>query len=230
LGDDDSICLAIGMLGQALYSGGAFAARLAVIESDPRWVEHLHAISSREGLAIEFYQADLRKPLPEALRGQFDTFETDPPYTQAGMALFVSRGVEALASGGGGQGFLSLGAAPPADQLAYQGILQNMGLVVAGLLPNFNVYQGASLLGGTSHLMHLVATEGTLPLFTGAYDENIYTGQKNPVLRVYRCMGCGRTYKLGLGQAYPTIEKLKSVGCEACGSKSFELAARIMRE
>jgi N4-bis(aminopropyl)spermidine synthase len=231
LGDDDSLSLAIGLVGLALSPGRGFAARLTVIESDPRWTSYLRDAAQKESLSIELIEADLRDPLPPDLQASFDTFETDPPYTLSGMSLFTSRGIEALSLANGGQGFLSLGSAPPEDMLAYQGALTSMGLTVAGLLPNFNVYQGASLLGGTSHLYHLVAAESAFPLITGPYhEEEIYTGRQNPVLRVYRCLGCGRTYKIGQGQEYPTIEKLKASGCPACGTESFELAARILRQ
>ncbi len=229
LGDDDSISLAIGLLGRALHPDGAFAARLTVLESDPRWVEHLRRAAQQEKLDLEARQVDLREPLPAGLHGAFDTFETDPPYTLPGMALFVSRGVEALQQGAGRQGFLSLGARPPDEMLAFQRALSDMGLAIAQLLPNFNVYQGASLLAGTSHLFHLLATNETRPLLPETLQpENIYTGGQNPTLRLYRCMACGREYEIGQGRPYPTIEKLKDAGCETCGGESFTLQGRLL--
>ncbi len=226
LGDDDSLSLAIGLLGRILHPEGLFARRVTVIESDPRWIDHLNDVSNRESLGIETIQSDLRDPLPEALRGAYDTFETDPPYTLPGLKLFVSRGVEALAPGGG-QGFLSMGARSPEEMLACQRALTEMGLVIDQMVPNFNVYQGASLLGGTSHLYQLQVAGEARPLVTGPFhEENIYTGERHPTLRIYRCMACRREFTVGVGGQFPTIEKLKAAGCLTCGGESFEWAGR----
>ena len=40
---------------------------------------------------------------------------------------------------------------------------------------DFNEYVGAGVLGGTSHLYHLVATDDLAPAVTGAFEGPLYT-------------------------------------------------------
>src|SRR5262249_8964207 len=61
LGDDDSISLAIGLVGRAL--GRRDLARcVTAIESDPRRVAFLRAAAAREAIAIDVVEHDLRAP------------------------------------------------------------------------------------------------------------------------------------------------------------------------
>lgn len=226
LGDDDLVSLAVAFLGQAL--GSRLARRLVVLETDPRWIELIQGASDAGGLEIECARHDLRDPLPEALRQQFDTFETDPPYTTAGMALFVSRAIQALKPGDGQQGFLSFGHKPPAEMLDVHRRLSDMGLVVAEMIPAFNDYQGASILGGSSQMVRLLTTEATRPLAPDArYAAPIYTGEASPTTRLYACTQCKARYEVGQGRAFVTIEALKAAGCATCGNARFRYVRRV---
>jgi hypothetical protein len=97
LGDDDSLSVAIGLVGSALGKGD-LTRGVTVIESDPRRVGFLREAAAREAIAIEVVEHDLRYPLPDGLAGAFDTVATDPPYTLAGAILFLGRAAAALAS------------------------------------------------------------------------------------------------------------------------------------
>lgn len=227
LGDDDLVSVAIGLLGQAL-GGRLLSQRLAVVETDRRWLDLVQTASDAEDLGIECFQHDLRDPLPENLRCGFDTFETDPPYTREGTTLFLSRAVSALKPGSGGQGFLSFGPKSPAEMLDVHMNLVTMGLVVREVIPAFNDYEGASVLGGSSQMIHLLTTEATKPLVLDSrYGEPIYTGQFSPTTRLYVCTQCKRDYKVGQGHPFVTIESLKAVGCATCGNARFRYVRRV---
>ncbi|HDH96502.1 MAG TPA: putative methyltransferase [Proteobacteria bacterium] len=88
LGDDDLLSLA------ALISGKP--RRIAVFEIDSRLVDFIGAEAKKRGGEIEIYQHDLRKPLPDAVLGRFDTFVTDPSETLGGLKMFIGRGISAL--------------------------------------------------------------------------------------------------------------------------------------
>jgi predicted methyltransferase len=225
LGDDDRISLTIAMLGRTISPSSGFTKRLTVLEYDQRWVDYLRAVAYNESLDIEIIQADLREPLPEYLVEGFDTFETDPPYTLEGIRLFVSRGIEALENGQGFQGFLSVGAKPPDEEIIYQRELNSLGLMIAQVIPNFNVYQGASILGGTSHLYHLITTNATAHQNV-SFSGEIYTGNQNLTVRVFQCMNCGKNFDVGKEFDNNTIEILKSRGCDDCGQTNFQLISR----
>ncbi len=113
------------------------------------------------GTEVDLIAHDLRLPLPGSLAGGFDTACTDPPYTVPGAELFLSRAVEALDQRPGRHVFFSFGARRPADTLATQRLIARLGLAVRSLIPHFNSYAGAGILGGTSHLYHLRSTEET---------------------------------------------------------------------
>lgn len=226
LGDDDLVSLAIGFLGQDL--GSRLTERLTVVEADQRWIDLVQGVSEAENLGIECVQHDLRDPLPESLRHQFDVFETDPPYTTEGMTLFVSRAIQALRPGDGQQGFLSYGHKSPAEMLRAHQNLVNMGLVVREVIPSFNDYQGASILGGSSQMVYLLTTTMTESLVPDSqYEAPIYTGESSPTIRLYTCTRCKAEYEVGQGHPFVTIESLKAAGCRECDNTRFRYVRRI---
>jgi predicted methyltransferase/GNAT superfamily N-acetyltransferase len=226
LGEDDSVSLAIMLIGQALGREN-FCGRLTVVEADMRIIEFIRQVSDAESFKIECIRHDLRDPLPTELHHKFDTFETDPPYTLAGLGLFVSRALTALDAGSGRQGFLSFGAKAPAESLEVQRSLAAMGLVVNQVNHFFNEYQGASILGGSSQLIHLLTTEATASIIPESrYDSAIYTGESSPTKRLYRCANCRGVIEVGQGSDFTTIEALKQSGCPKCGNAQFRYAGR----
>ncbi|HMA32834.1 MAG TPA: bis-aminopropyl spermidine synthase family protein [Chloroflexia bacterium] len=230
LGDDDSVSLAIGLVGRLLspQGGGHLARRLCVVDSDARILEHIRQAAAAADLTIETVEHNLRDPLPESLLGAFDTVATDPPYTPAGLDLFLSRAVSALAPEQGRQIFLSFGHRAPAEQAALQESLTGLGLAMVEVIPGFNEYQGAGILAGVSQMIHLLSTPASRPRVSGRYSGPLYTGEMNPTVRVYRCMGCGTKLRVGQGTdtAAPSVEALKAAGCPRCGSVLFLLESR----
>ncbi|MCP3055000.1 bis-aminopropyl spermidine synthase family protein [Aurantimonas marianensis] len=220
LGDDDSLSIAIGLVAGAL---AAPPRRLTVLEIDPARLAHLTRGAARIAFAFERIAHDMRDPVPEALRGGFDVVATDPPYTLPGMALFVARGIEALAAGPGLKLFLSYADLSPDDRLDLQARLTELGLAVLRMRPSFNRYGGASILGSVGQLIELETTSRTAaPLAGQRFDGAIYTGELRPRLRRYRCKACSTLTPVGADQAVTTIEALKEAGCPQCGAHSFE--------
>jgi N4-bis(aminopropyl)spermidine synthase len=226
LGDDDSVSLATALVGRAL-GRDKFCERLTVVETDERIIAFINKVSEAESLSIECIQHDLRNPLPEYLRQKFDTFATDPPYTLDGLNLFVSRAVSGLKIGIGQQGFLSFGHKSPGESLEIHRSLVKMGLVVNELIPSFNEYEGASIIGGSSRFFHLLSTPETTPIISESrYETAVYTAESAPTTRLYRCTACKTIVEVGHGQQFATIEKLKDAHCPACGSNNFRFEGR----
>lgn len=220
IGDDDSLSIAIGLVARAL---SAPPRRLTVLEIDLERLAHLERGAARLDFTFERIAHDMRNPVPETLRGAFDVMATDPPYTLAGMALFVSRGIEALAAGPGLPVFLSYADLSPDDRLDLQARLTELGLAVLRMRPSFNRYGGASILGSVGQLIELETTNRTAsPLAGQHFDGAIYTGEVRPRLRRYRCKACGTLVPVGADQAFATIEGLKEAGCPSCGAETFE--------
>jgi len=176
LGDDDLTSIAAALARRHLGLGDR--GRLAVAEVDPRLCEFIRVTAKRLGVGVEVHAADLRQPLPAHLVARFDGFVTDPPYTVPGAALFVSRGVAALRSGPLRTGLLSFGHKDPGTMARVHLHLAQMGLAVVRVLPRFNEYEGAAILGNTSQMIELATSDATRPLVAGAYEGSLYTADQ----------------------------------------------------
>jgi len=215
LGDDDLTSLAVAAF--AALGGGARIRRLAVVDSDPDVLAFIGA-QRGAGVEVELIEHDLRNPLPGGLLSGFDVACTDPPYTVAGAELFLSRAVSALTPDAGQHVFFSFGARRPEETLRTQQLIGAMGLTVRSLVPGFNEYLGAGILGGTSQLFHLRTTALTRPAITGDYPGSLYTADmRAAATRPYRCAGCAAVHMVGPGGTWERISELKSAGCPECG-------------
>ena len=219
LGDDDSVSIAIGLLGRATRQGD-LTRGVTVVDADERRIAFLRDAAAREQLALEVVHHDLRRPLPASLLRSFDTIETDPPYTLEGARLFLARGCEALATEADGHCFFSFTHWPASQMLELQKVFTELGLAVRAVWPNFNRYAGASMLGNLGQLIELVHVAGSateLADFSGP----LYTAEVNPRLRVYACTDCGKEIVLGEDGIAATIEEAKVAGCRACRGHVF---------
>lgn len=219
LGDDDSVSIAIGLLGRALRQGD-LTKGVTVIDADERRLSFLRDAAAREQLALQTVHHDLRRPLPAPLRRSFDVIETDPPYTLEGARLFLARGCEALTTRADGHCFFSFAHWPASQMLELQKVFIELGLAMRAVWPNFNRYAGASVLGNLGQLIELVhagEAAAELPDFSGA----LYTAEVNPRQRVYVCAGCGKEIVLGQDGVPATVDEAKAVGCSDCGGHVF---------
>lgn len=224
LGDDDSVSIAIGLLGRVLRQNDLTKADLTrgvtVIDADERRLSFLRDAAAREQLTLETVHHDLRRPLPAGLRRSFDVIETDPPYTLEGARLFLSRGCEALTTEADGHCFFSFTHWPASQMLGLQKVFIELGLAVKAVWPNFNRYAGAAVLGNLGQLIELIHVGGAaaeLPDWSGV----LYTAEVNPRLRVYACVDCGKAIVLGQDGVPTTIDEAKAVGCSGCGGHVF---------
>ena len=225
LGDDDLTALAIALAAEEL--GLATAIRgLVIVDIDPAVVSFLRRALRRAPFPVDVLVHDLRRPLPERLRGMADTAFTDPPYTAEGATLFLSRAAEATAGRSRADVFLAFGGRRPDTVLALQRALVDMGFVVRRLVRNFNEYLGAGALAGTSHLYQLATTAAARPLVAGDYDGPLYTGDVRHPVRGYRCKRCRTIERVGPGQRSPHVGALKRDGCPRCGANTFEALTR----
>jgi len=171
VGDNDLTSVAVACM--------EVCARIAVIDIDVRVLETVELIANTEGLVIETVWQDLRDNLQSRLRNSFDLCFTDPPYTENGVKLFVSRAIQALKSGAGHLLYLSYGYSRRSAEraLKIQQILTESGLVINTKLPDFNRYYGAESIGSCSSLYVCTTTDMTKPLITNRYNEPLYTGE-----------------------------------------------------
>jgi hypothetical protein len=220
LGDDDSLSLAIPLY-LAHQGRNRAVDNITVLELDPGRIAFLDQTCAEIGAGVTVVPHDLRDPLPQALRGRFDCFQTDPPYTVAGAALFLTRAAEALRPGPGSLGFLSYGQPATADQFALFREVHRLGFAVRAVHRDFNAYHGASILGSTGQMIELEGLFAQPPYQAGRFTGGIYTAERTARRRGYRCAVCRRKLVLGEAGVARTIEALKAAGCPACGGRVF---------
>jgi N4-bis(aminopropyl)spermidine synthase len=175
LGDDDFMALALAVASSVV--GIELPGRLVVLDVDAAVIGFTRTRLIELGVAAELEQHDLRRPLPEELVAAFDTVVTDPPYTRAGAELFLSRAADALRPGPGGQVLLSFGPKSPDESAALQHSITGMGFAIHRLMRNFNEYLGASVLGGVSHMYHLVGGAQVRGPISGGFAGPMYTAE-----------------------------------------------------
>ena len=233
LGDSDLASLAVGLLGQVVGSPGARqdhrAARITVVETDPSWIDLIRETARAEGLQIEVLRHNLRDPLPERLHDQFDSFVTDPPYTAAGMTLFLSRAIQALRPGGGGHGLFSFAHRSPLELLQIHSNLVRMGLVPGEIIPAESIEERTDGPQVQAQMMLLMTTAATRALVPEQpYEAPIYAGETEPTVRFYVCTRCRARYRVGQQYAFIDAESLKQAGCPRCGNTHFRYVSRVV--
>jgi S-adenosylmethionine decarboxylase proenzyme len=228
VGDDDLVSVALSFLLRDLFPGNDEAkSRIVVFDVDKGMLDYISEIGTKHKFAIECHSINLRSPLPLKFLNAFDCFFTDPPYTQDGMLLFLSRGVGALKQEKGNSIFLSFAKKPLEENLKIQQEIINHGLSIKAIVDSFNEYYGASLLGNRSQMLVLESTESTKMLINSdsEYTKPIYTRETNPRERQYRCKNCDYLVFMSAENdtEFQTIEQLKSAGCPKCNNSTFHL-------
>ncbi|MHA2049811.1 MAG: adenosylmethionine decarboxylase [Promethearchaeota archaeon] len=158
LGDDDLISLAVGITN--------LAEEITVLDIDNRILDYLS--KTVEELSINNFNVlphDLRKPCPNEILNKFDVVVMDPPYTNEGLRLFLKRASQVLKSNINIDGtshpligktcLLSFGNKPPEEMQKLQFSILDHGFTINEMIPDFNHYKGASIIGQFSHLYYL---------------------------------------------------------------------------
>lgn len=186
LGDDDLISLAVGLT--------QLAKKITVIDVDNRILDFLS--KSIKDLALNNFNIilhDLRESTPTEILNKYDVVVMDPPYTIEGLRLFLKRARQVLKSQilindethivTGKKCLLSFGNKPPEEMQKMQLSILDHGFIINEMIPDFNHYKGASIIGKFSHLYYLQSISSTtstynfdlasLPIYTSEIKSNI---------------------------------------------------------
>jgi N4-bis(aminopropyl)spermidine synthase len=224
VGDDDLISISMGLLIKSLYNGEEKSnTEITVIDIDERILLYIEKIAKEFELPIVCIKHDVKLELPVNLINKFDCILTDPPYSLDGLKLFVSRGISSLKEESNLQIFLSFGHKNPLQSLYMQGFFYESGLEICSIYNNYNMYEGAEIIGNTSDMIILNTTTKTISLITSDYDELIYTGEIKKTIRIYECINCKRKIEISIKSEIKNIEKLKELGCPDCNTYKFNL-------
>ena len=172
LGDADWTGLAAAYFGQAK--------RIFVLDVDQGVLDDLTMVGQENNLKIETLKHDLLRPLPNHLLNNFDVVFSDPPYTDNGVGLFLSRSVEAIDKNSASRIYFCYGQSDRAREktLKIQTLINRAGLLIEERRPQFNRYHGAVSIGSSSSLYINSLTGKTKPTAVGHFKKSIYTWQK----------------------------------------------------
>ncbi len=225
LGDDDLTSAAACLL---LGAGRARAHEppVTVLEYDRRLVGFLRRAVARSGIPARIEAFDLVWDLPAWASDAHDVAVCDPPYTLPGLALFVSRAIEALKPEPGKRIYLCYPQKSPEEALAAQEWLTRHGLLVREAIRGFNRYHGASILANQSDMLILETTSRTKPDPAAGTESRIYTYSRRKRNSRYVCRRCEARFEVGPQRTHMTIQDLKAAGCPKCGGRRFDRASR----
>ncbi|MCA9307978.1 bis-aminopropyl spermidine synthase family protein [candidate division WWE3 bacterium] len=155
LGDDDFVSIALLLLGVEFK-------RLVVFDIDQQLLNYLNSIYAQHGKSAEFVYYDAANFVPKTYSNKFDAVVTDPPYTSAGVSLFLKRALQMLNSNSTPYGsiFLYHGASKGfmnRDRDVNK-FIDGYNLVIDEKTPNFIKYTGAETVGNSSDLYILNTT------------------------------------------------------------------------
>jgi len=171
IGDADLTSIAVATLGKAK--------RVFVVDIDEEVLGFIKKISKEEKLGIETLKYDVRKPLHPHLLNIFDIVFTDPPYTEGGVDLFLSRGISALEPLPMSKLYFCYGQSDRAEERSFgiQKVITDMGLLIEERLSKFNRYFGAASIGSASALYINSMTNEIRPAIQGKFAGKMYTWQ-----------------------------------------------------
>jgi len=232
LGDDDysSVAIALLYLGFFPENPKLIPDEMVIVDIDNRILEGIQNAVKEKTFNIKYKLWDYRTKIPEDLLNKFDTIMIDPPYSENGLRLTISRAIDMLRNEPGREIFLSFAHRSPVNFLKLQEIIIGMGLAIMEIIPRFNIYEGASILGNQTQLIRLVTTEISKSSISSNFkhEDPIYTGKISPTTRFYYCLNCNKSIEIGDISKIKTIEKLKESGCPYCNSKGpFKIEGKV---
>jgi len=162
IGDDDLVSVSLGLLLKKLYQGNDKSkSEIHVVDIDDGFLNYINEISYKFDLPITCHKMNLRESMNKDLISKFDCFYTDPPYTINGMRLFLSRGIAGLKKRKGLPIFFSFSHKPYDYSYNIMSKLCEMGLSIHRIMPKFNIYEGASIIGNIGQIIILYTTSYT---------------------------------------------------------------------
>ncbi len=140
MGDNDATSVGLALTG--------YPKRLTVFDIDSDLLKFLDSLAKSRQLGIECKRYDVRNVFPHEGMHKYDVVVTDPPYAPDGFDMFIKRCIQGI-SPDHGTLLISYGFSDRSREraLPIQEILTDRGLVIEELVPLFNRYFAAQVIG-----------------------------------------------------------------------------------
>ena len=220
LGDMDLVSLGIGIFSKPRD--------LALLDIDKRVSEiALNMKFEQKIRSIRFVNLDIRIRMIAILRDQFDYIFVEPPLTEEGLEIGLSRAVQCAKKNEPAKIFLSYDAQN--EEELVEKYTDKMNLTIESVKKSFNEYEFKTPLGKKTSDLYVIKvnTDSNETIFNHYYGP-IYFRESTQSPHPYEC-NCGKIYKVGKGGEFSSAEDLKNKGCPECGyAKEFRYASSIM--
>lgn len=222
LGDMDLVSLAIGIISKPKD--------LAVLDLDKRLSEIAFNMKFDQKIhSVRFINHDIRTKMLGVLNNQFDYIFIEPPMTEEGLEVGLSRAVQCAKKNEPSKIFLSFDA--DNKQQLIDEYVEKMNITIESVKKSFNEYDFDTPLGTrTSDLYVLDVNKDSKETIPIHYFGPTYYRESTQIPQTYECK-CGNIHTVGPSGEYSSIEELKEKGCPECGyAENFRYTSSIMLE
>lgn len=208
LGDMDFTSLFIGLLSKPRD--------LAVLDIDKRLPEIIFRMKFDFKIkSIRFVNHDIRLRTIAILKHQFNYIFLEPPMTEEGLELGLSRAVQCAKKESDSRIFLSFDF-KERKKILIDEYIQKMNLEIIDVKKDFNKYDYSTPLNKkTSDLYTLQVREDSVETIPHHYPGPTYFRESNSFPQPYRCK-CGKVIQIGEEGEFTSVEELQSKGCPSC--------------
>ena len=208
LGDMDLTSLCIGLLSKPKD--------LAVLDIDKRLPEIVFKMKFDHKIrSIRFINHDYRLRTIAILKNQFDYIFVEPPMTEDGLELGLSRAVQCAKKEQSSKIIFSFDMKN--EKSGYiESIIQKMNLEILEAKKDFNHYEYQTPLDKkTSNLYILQVNSDSEETISHHYLGPTYFRESGNYPYHYLCK-CGNILRVGKGGEFASLEDLKKQGCPEC--------------
>lgn len=208
LGDMDLSSLPIGVL--------AKPRDLAVIDIDKRIPEIVFNMKTKQKIrTIRYINHDIRVRMIIILKNQFDYIFLEPPMTEKGLEVGLTRAVQCANKESSSRIFLSFDIQSEKKEILEK-FIDKMNLEIEEKRSDFNKYDYETpLKKNVSDLYIIKVKPNSKETIPNHYFGPLYFRESNNQLQPYKCK-CEQTYKIGVTGDFTSIEELEKAGCSKC--------------
>ena len=208
LGDMDLSSLPIGILSKPRD--------LAILDIDKRIPEIVFNMKTKQKIKfIRYVNHDIRVRMIIILKNQFDYIFVEPPMTEEGLEVALSRAVQCANKESSSKIILSFDIEKNKEN-AVEKIVERMNLEVDIKKSDFNRYEYKTPLNkDVSDLYILKVKKDSVETISNHYFGPMYYRESNNKIQPYRCK-CGEIYNIGVESDFKSINELENKGCSKC--------------
>ena len=213
LGDMDLSSLPLGILSKPKD--------LAILDIDKRIPEIVFNMKVKQKIkTIRYVNHDIRVRMIIILKDQFDYIFVEPPMTEEGLEVGLSRAVQCANKKSSSRIFLSFDIESEKEDILEK-LVDKMNLEIEEKKKDFNGYEYNTPLNKTvSDLYSIKVKSNSKETIANHYYGPMYYRESNSHLQIYMCKTiCGESFNVGSEGEFNSIDELENKGCPKCNHK-----------